>query len=392
MKQSLFLLGLVIGSVSNVAGETKEKDPNAGPYNIQAAANYLESRNGHALLVYYKGDLVFENYFNGHTADKAHRLASGTKSFSGVLAVMAEQDGLLDLDEAVSKTITEWKDDAQKSKITIRQLISLSSGIAGGDNGNTPSGKEAIAMATSTAEPGTSFSYGPIPFQVWGDLMRRKLESGGESVEDYMKRRLLDPIGMQVAYWRKDEDGAIQFPAGAFITAREWAKFGLFVLAGGEWKGKRLVSKQGLKECFQSSEANPNYGLTFWLGRWDGIPSDLVMAAGKGKQKLYIIPSKELLIVQMAEAQGYNEKDFLDRFFSKPGTTFDNESGRPAQVPAAPDQAGVNLVRLRAMDTNGDEQLTAEEAREWEFFAQADANHDGLATGEEIRAFLRGRR
>jgi CubicO group peptidase (beta-lactamase class C family) len=392
MKRSLFLVGLVIGSLIAAAGETTESESRAGPFNIRAAADYLESRNGHALLVYHKGDLVFEDYYNGHTADKSHRLASGTKSFSGVLAVMAAEDGLLDLDEAVSRTITEWKEDPQKAKITIRQLISLSSGIAGGDNGNTPSGKEAIAMANSTSEPGTSFSYGPIPFQVWGDLMRRKLESSGETVEDYMKRRLLDPIGLKTAYWRKDEDGAIQFPAGAFITAREWAKFGLFVLAGGEWNGERLVSQKGLKQCFQESQANKNYGLTFWLGRWDEFPHDLIMAAGKGKQKLYIIPSEDLLIVQLAEAQGYSEKDFLDRFFSKPGTEFDNEKGRPDPVAVAPDGSGTNGARLRAMDANNDEQLTVDEAKEWEFFEQADANNDGIATGEEIRAFLRSRR
>ncbi|MDA0348516.1 MAG: serine hydrolase [Verrucomicrobia bacterium] len=392
MKRILFLLALMTGALSAAAGGAADSESRASHFNIQAAADYLESRNGHALLVYHKGDRVFEAYFNGHTADKAHRLASGTKSFSGVLAVMAMEDGLLDLDEAVSKTITEWKDDPQKSRITIRQLISLSGGIDGGDNGNTPSGKEAIAMASSTTEPGASFSYGPIPFQVWGDLLRRKLEPKGETVEEYMQRRLMDPIELKVEYWRKDEDGAIQFPAGAFITAREWAKFGLFVLAGGEWNGERLVSRKGLKQCFESSEANPNYGLTFWLSRWDDMPGDLVMAAGKGKQKLYMIPSEDLLIVQLAEAQGYGEKDFLDRFFSKPGTEFDNETGRPDPVAAAPDQANENLARLRAMDTNGDEQLTAEEAKEWEFFTQADEDNDGIATGAEIGKFLRSRR
>ena len=140
MKRILFLLALMTGALSAAAGGAADSESRASHFNIQAAADYLESRNGHALLVYHKGDRVFEAYFNGHTADKAHRLASGTKSFSGVLAVMAMEDGLLDLDEAVSKTITEWKDDPQKSRITIRQLISLSGGIDGGDNGNTPSG------------------------------------------------------------------------------------------------------------------------------------------------------------------------------------------------------------------------------------------------------------
>ena len=383
-------------ALSADAKESAKSGSAANSYNIQAAADYLESRNGHALLVYKNDELVFEEYYNGHSADKAHRLASGTKSFSGVLAVMAEEDGLLDLDEKVSDTLTEWKQDPQMSKVTIRQLISLSSGIQGGDNQNTPSGKASVAMANSTSDPGTSFSYGPVPFQSWGELLRRKLQHKGETVEDYMKRRLLDPIGLKAAFWRKDEDGGIHMPAGAFITAREWSKFGLFVLAGGSWKGKELLSKENLKQCFEGSEANANYGLTFWLNRWDDVPRDLVMAAGKGKQKLYIIPSEDLLIVQMAEAQGYNEKAFLDRFFSKPGTQFDNGLADGAKATAREPYhvsnnrlaSAQDLARLRSMDTNKDNQLSEKEAKDWKFFAEADANQDGIATGREIGAFL----
>ncbi|MCZ6674594.1 MAG: hypothetical protein O7C75_16825, partial [Verrucomicrobia bacterium] len=235
------------------------------------------------------------------------------------------------------------------------------------------------------------FSYGPVPFQSWGELLRRKLEPKGETVEDYMKRRLLDPIGLTIPFWRKDKDGGIHIPSGAFVTAREWSKFGRLVLAGGKWDGEALVSKELLQQCFEGSKANPYYGLTFWLSRWKEAPSDLVMAAGKGKQKLYIIPSQQLLIVQLAEPH-YSEQAFLERFFSKPGTKFDNEKGRPTPVATTPDRSESNVARLRTMDTNGDQQLSAEEAKDWEYFEKVDANNDGIATGDEIRAFLQSRR
>ncbi|MCY2973197.1 MAG: hypothetical protein NTW52_00865 [Planctomycetota bacterium] len=79
-------------------------------------------------------------------------------------------------------------------------------------------------MSKATAEPGMRFSYGPIPFQCFGELMRSKLEPQNEFVEAYLQRRVLDPIGMKVGNWRKDADGNINLPAGVFLTPREQGK------------------------------------------------------------------------------------------------------------------------------------------------------------------------
>ena len=95
--------------------------------------------------------------------------------------------------------------------------------------------------------------------------MRRKLEPRNESVEAYLKRRVLDPIGLQVGSWRKDREGNLQMPSGASLTARQWVKFGEFIRLGGKWQGKELIPEALLKECFKPASAKPNYGLTFWL-------------------------------------------------------------------------------------------------------------------------------
>lgn len=286
--------------------------PNAA---YEAAASYLESCNGHALLVYEQGRLVFERYFHGHTADTPHLLASGTKSFVGVLAVAAQEDGLLRLDEKLGDTLTEWRTDPQKKDLTIRQLLSLSSGLAGGGIGQVPSYRQAIATAQVTAPPGQRFQYGPIPYQVFGELLRRKLVADGRARDplDYLQQRILTPIGLRYDRWREDGDGLPHLPSGAYLTAREWAKFGLLVLNQGQWQGKPVVKAESLAECFKTSPANPNYGLTFWRAQPDDPEPDLVMAAGLGKQKLFILPSRQLLIVQFANAERrYQERRFLD--------------------------------------------------------------------------------
>lgn len=281
---------------------------------FQPAADYLRSCNGHALLVYRDGQLIFEDYFNGHRRDDPHRLASGTKSFVGVLAVMAVADGFLQLDEKVADTLTEWRADPRKSQVTIRQLLTLTSGIAGGEVGEVPSYRDAVRLAEAKFPAGEKFSYGPIPFQCFGELLRRKLEPRKESVEGYLRRRLLDPIGLNVAHWRKDVDGQPNLPSGALLTAREWTKFGLFVLNRGRHEGKPLVADKLLAECFHGTRAHPSYGLTFWLNAADERPRDLVMAAGAGKQKLYIAPSQKLLVVQFAEApRRFQERELMLR-------------------------------------------------------------------------------
>ena len=302
-------LALAFGDVAHAQTEPRSETA-ANPF--QRAADYLRSCNGHALLVYRDSQLLFEEYLNGHRRDDPHRLASGTKSFVGVLAVMAVEDGLLKLDEKVADTLTEWKADERKARITIRQLLTLTSGIAGGEVGEVPSYKEAVRLAEAKFPPGEKFQYGPVPFQCFGELLRRKLAPRKETVEGYLKRRLLDPIGLKPSSWRKDADGNPHLPSGAQLTAREWAKFGLFVLNRGSWDGKQLVSEKLLAECFPGTQAHPTYGLTFWLNASGERPRDLVMAAGAGKQKLYIVPSQKLLVVQFAEApRRFQERELM---------------------------------------------------------------------------------
>ena len=279
---------------------------------LAPAGEYLRSCNGHALLVYRDGQLLFEDYFNGYQREEPHRLASGTKSFVGVLAVMAAEDGLLKLDESAADTLAEWRGDERQARITIRQLLTLTSGLAGGETSDMPGYQEAVRTAVAKFPPGEKFQYGPVPFQCFGELLRRKLEPRGETVEGYLQRRLLHPLGLTANSWRKDAAGQPHLPSGAALTAREWAKFGQLVLNRGAWDGRQLISEKLLAECFHGTPAHPTYGLTFWLNAADERPRDLVMAAGAGKQKLYLVSSLKLLIVQFAEAtRRFQERELL---------------------------------------------------------------------------------
>ncbi|MFN9713098.1 MAG: serine hydrolase domain-containing protein, partial [Planctomycetota bacterium] len=96
---------------------------------LDQAADYSSQWSGRAVLVMHRGKLVYERYDHGWSDSRPHMLASGTKSFTGVIAMLAVQDRLLTLDELACDTLTEWKTDLRKSKITVRHLLTLSSGL-----------------------------------------------------------------------------------------------------------------------------------------------------------------------------------------------------------------------------------------------------------------------
>ena len=302
---------------------------------FEAAAAWSAQRRGVSLLVAEDGRTVFEDYPRS-SPDAAHELASGAKSFSGVLAAAMVQDGLLSLDEPCSDTLTEWRVDPVKRSPTIRSLLSLSSGVGGGSIGRPlPYGQ---AVQQPFAGPPGVFRYGPTPFQVFGEIVRRKLSAAGraDDVLAFLETRLLRPAGVSHGAWRRQE-GQPNLPSGARLPARDWARFGVFVMGGCRVGGRPIVDPAALAECFRPTPANPGYGLTWWLLRpglvppgprspidataesLAGLPT-VHMAAGAGNQRLYLVPERRMVIVRQAdgilaelrgERAAWSDADFL---------------------------------------------------------------------------------
>lgn len=334
MKTRIFFLLLVAICSHSAFGQTAAAK--AELLRFEAAAKYSSEHRGVAVLV-MKGDkIVFEDYASPFGEELPWILASGTKSFSGVMCAAAIEDKLISgFDEKVSDTITEWKNDPRKSKITIRQLLSLTSGLDAGQIGLVPSYSDAITKAANY-EPGTHFEYGPVPFQIFGEVMRRKLMPKNETVDAYIKRRILDPIGLEVAVWRKSE-GQPLLPQGVALTAREWVKFGKLLRDRGKWNGKQLIAEKLLAELIVGSKVNPAYGITFWLNADGTGPSgsgrkslsgdvgskkisdglDIFMAAGAGNQRLYIMPSKDMAVVRFGAFGEYDDREFIKKLLGE---------------------------------------------------------------------------
>lgn len=278
----------------------------------EAAADYSAAHSGRVVLVMQHGKVVFERADNGWTLERPHALASGSKSFTGVMAMLAVQDGLLTLDERAADTITEWKGDANKSQITVRHLLTLSSGLEPSDRAfttkagsggsvlgegaakrgeriskqkTTPEGeantrglrpennfKTAVSVPSECA-PGTKFHYGPSHFFAFGELLQRKLQAAAgpqKTVMAYLEERIFQPMGVEGALIGRDQAGNPNLPGGFLLPARSWAAFGQFVLQNGSVRGAdgaltQILKADLLAQCFEPSANNPQYGLTWWL-------------------------------------------------------------------------------------------------------------------------------
>jgi CubicO group peptidase (beta-lactamase class C family) len=302
------------------------------------AAKYSESKRGVSMLVMQNSRTIFEHYANGGSASGRWPIFSGTKNFWGIAALAAVREGRFKLDDFVSDTIIEWKSDPRKSRITIRQLLSQTDGIEGASRLHRASIRDRNAMAIrlpTVAEPGSAFIYGPSHLQIFSELLRRKLQD--RAITAYFEGQVSNRLGLRHLNYKKDARGNPLLATGFELTAREWARLGELVLSHGNYRGRQIVPADLLRQAFSGSEANPSYGLTFWLNRapdgrevdmermldlqwqsaqWTDVcickdaPSDMVVALGSGYQRLFIIPSMNALIVR----QGSNAK-FSDAYF-----------------------------------------------------------------------------
>jgi CubicO group peptidase (beta-lactamase class C family) len=270
--------------------------------NLAAAAAYAERHELHALHVVQGDDVALERYANGYDAEKPHALYSGTKSFWGVLALAAQEDGLLDLEEPVGATFAAWS-EGPKAAVTLRMLLQLTAGIGFGGLGSAvPNYERALAVELKDA-PGSTFTYGGIPLQVFGAVLARKLAPRALTPHAYLRERILDPAGVRVGMWRTLKDGTQPLPTGAFLTARAWSSFGRFV---------RDRRSGELARCFVGSTANPRYGLCWWLSPLPAEP-EIVYASGSGGQALYMLPAQNAVVVKFGGSASYRHDVFLKR-------------------------------------------------------------------------------
>lgn len=303
-------------------------DPAAAGWNAAAladAVSYVAGQKSTGFVVMQDNRILAERYWplpddaaafrtnfvHGTAADGAllEDVASQQKSFIAIMIGVGVDKGLIDTAEPVSAYAgAGWSKASpeQETKITVRHLMEMNSGL-----------KENLSYE---AEPGAKFFYNTPAYAV----LKKVLEGASkQSLDQVTSAWLTGPAGMKDTSWRK-RPGAfsdVGNPTGLVTTPRDIARMGQLVLDGGKAAdGIRVISKTQLDALFRRTATNPSYGHLWWLNgggyslgasaaiaRTEGqlipaAPADLVAAQGAQDRKLYVVPSRKLIVVRTGQA------------------------------------------------------------------------------------------
>ncbi|HEX2473910.1 MAG TPA: serine hydrolase, partial [Lacipirellulaceae bacterium] len=314
--------------------------------------NDLAARRTKTLLIIRNDRIVREWYAAGYSKTKPHYTASMVKALIGGMALaVAIDDSRIALDDPVSKFVPQWRDAPRKSRITIRQLGSHTSGLADAEDGDTPH----ESLTGWKGDFWKRLDPPRDPFTISRDLTPVKFKPGderqysnpgiamlsyaitaalrGAPIKDMralLRERVMRPIGVPDNEWscgygqtfEVDRLPLVASWGGGSFTARAAARVGRLMLRQGEWDGRQVISVDAVEQTTRSAGLPGAGGMGWWTnaeGRCPSLPADAFWAAGAGGQVLLVVPSLKLIAVRNGDRLDDGENDrAIDAYFFSP--------------------------------------------------------------------------
>ena len=288
---------------------------------LQDLKTYLQQKGTTAFIILVNGRIVVEEYMNGHTPTATWPWNSAGKTLVTATVGIAQQQGFMNIQDPVSKYLGSGWTSAPTIKenlITSRHLLTMSSGL------NDASELVTSNNLTYLADAGTRWSY----HNVFQKLMDVVTASTGKEFNTFFSTQLRNKIGME-GEWNNGLIFKIYHS-----NARSMARFGLLALNQGKWNGEAIINANYFTESTTTSQQlNPSYGYLWWLNGKNSAmlpgsqvvfpgplvptaPADMYAALGKDDQKIYVVPSKKMVVIRMG--------DPADQSFSLALSGFDN--------------------------------------------------------------------
>ena len=278
--------------------------------------NRVFFKNVESIIVNLQGDNRFEKYYNGFSKDSLHHIQSQTKSIVSLLMGIAIDRGFIkDENEPVSRYFPQYfkKEDTLKSSVTIKHLLTMSAGFkweemtsstdAGNDNLNMFNSGDWLKYALSRpieTKPFTEFNYNSgYPMIVAGIIEK----SAKMTIEEFAKKYLFEPLGINEYRWLKDSKGFCHAGGGLFLKPGDMLKIGMLVMNNGNFKNRQLISDGWINKTMCSYLPTDfdisTYGYFWWLREMrtgEGKTTKVISAEGAGGQRLYLFPEYQLII------------------------------------------------------------------------------------------------
>ena len=293
------------------------EDPELNPEALSRHQVLCERTGADACIVIHRGRIVQEWYSTKYSVPIY--AMSSTKSVAGLLTGMLIDDGRIkSIDTRVCDFILTWCTGA-RGKVSLRHLLSMTSGLPmmrDSSVGFVTGDKNAYVIGlTPLDEPGSVWTYSNEGAQLLSPILDA---AAGEPIQDYARRRLFGPLGMNDSKLRVYPNHAWTY-AAMETTARDFARLGVLMLANGAWNGRQVVGSEWIVNSTRPSQGlNQRYGLLWWID-----PEIRGYAAhGHLDTSLHVIPDLDLVMVRMQSRpvpglqEGQYERDGLRLFRS----------------------------------------------------------------------------
>jgi CubicO group peptidase (beta-lactamase class C family) len=283
-------------------------------------SNGVIAKKTRAVVVLYKGQLIAEKYFEGFDKNSKILGWSMTKSITSAIIGILEKQGKLNINQ--TNLFPEWEHD-DRSKITLNNLLQMNSGLEWLEDYNTMSDVSKMLFLETDmtkiqkekqliGKPNNSWNYSSGTTNLLSGFIRDQFKTH-QAYLDFWYAELIDKIGMSSMVIETDLTGNYVGSSYGWATPRDWAKFGLLYLHKGNWNGNQLLNESWIEYSkAPTNNSNNGYGAHFWLnagGVYPNAPKDLYSCNGYQGQRVFIIPSKDVVIVRMGLTEN-SEFDF----------------------------------------------------------------------------------
>jgi len=274
---------------------------------------WLQSKNTKAFIILKEGKIVAEKYFGTFTADSVWYWASAGKTMTALLVGIAQQEGKLNISLPTKQYLgAGWTSApaAKENLVTVRNQLTMTTGL---DDGVADSDCTLAVCLKFKADAGTRWSYHNAPYTLLDKVVENVT---GDNYNSFFRTRVRDRIGMNGGWIKTPENNNL-----LFTNARSMARFGLLLLNKGKWDNTPILTDTAYYNSIINTSQNLNlsYGYLTWLnGKASSMvpgfqtvfprtiipaaPVDLFAALGKNDQKIYVVPSKQLVVIRMGNA------------------------------------------------------------------------------------------
>ncbi len=313
---------------NNGTKDTLFQEVNYDQLNTAVAGAFTnnEVQRTRTVLVVYKGQIVAEKYSDGITVETPVLGWSMTKSILATMYGVLEYQDKIDV-QTFKPFANQMRMKDMKHSITLDHLLRMQSGLEWEEDYSAISDVTEMLFLDADmtkkqgekqviAAPTEIWNYSSGTSNLLSGILRKQFDTHQEYL-DFPYQQLIDKIGMHSMLIETDMSGNFVGSSYGWATTRDWAKFGLLHLYRGNWNGEQIFNPEWIDYITKpTAHSNGTYGAHWWLnaeGKYKDVPKDLYSANGFQGQRVFIIPSKDLVIVRtgLAEPPNFDDNTFL---------------------------------------------------------------------------------